>query len=107
MALDQIDCKQGGELSVFVRKHFESFESFVIQSGDLNREGHHDVDGEEPRTCRVHILQSIAETDGTSRSFNLAKDLELLAAAFNKIGNVRHTGRLCQEHTTAGFRLGV
>ena len=24
-----------------VRKHFESFESFVIQSGDLIREGHH------------------------------------------------------------------
>src|ERR1700757_3044900 len=28
-------------LSVSVRKHFESFESFVIQSGDLIREGHH------------------------------------------------------------------
>src|SRR5215813_9659086 len=27
--------------SVSVRKHFESFESFVIQSGDLIREGHH------------------------------------------------------------------
>src|SRR5215467_11943583 len=26
---------------VSVRKHFESFESFVIQSGDLIREGHH------------------------------------------------------------------
>src|SRR5262249_30954705 len=26
---------------VSVRKHFESFESFVIQSGDLMREGHH------------------------------------------------------------------
>ena len=37
---------------VSVRKHFESFESFVIQSGDLIREGHHDVDGEEPRTLR-------------------------------------------------------
>src|SRR6516164_2109077 len=37
--------KKGGELSqeilVSVRKHFESFESFVIQSGDLIREGHH------------------------------------------------------------------
>ena len=39
-------------LLVSVRKHFESFESFVIQSGDLIREGHHDVDGEEPRTLR-------------------------------------------------------
>src|SRR5262249_6156298 len=28
-------------LLVSVRKHFESFESFVIQSGDLIREGHH------------------------------------------------------------------
>ncbi len=37
---------------VSVRKHFESFESFVIQSGDLIREGRHDVDGEEPRTLR-------------------------------------------------------
>src|SRR4029077_12678041 len=27
--------------SVSVRKHFESFESFVIQSGDLIRKGHH------------------------------------------------------------------
>src|SRR5262249_20798054 len=27
--------------SVSVRKHFESFESFVVQSGDLIREGHH------------------------------------------------------------------
>src|SRR5262245_31550027 len=26
---------------VSVRKHFESFESFVIQRGDLIREGHH------------------------------------------------------------------
>src|SRR5262249_61729388 len=26
---------------VSVRKHFESFESFVVQSGDLIREGHH------------------------------------------------------------------
>src|SRR5260221_656446 len=26
---------------VSVRQHFESFESFVIQSGDLIREGHH------------------------------------------------------------------
>src|SRR5262249_19251605 len=26
---------------VSVRKHFESFESLVIQSGDLMREGHH------------------------------------------------------------------
>src|SRR5262245_882878 len=26
---------------VSVRKHFESFESLVIQSGDLIREGHH------------------------------------------------------------------
>jgi hypothetical protein len=29
------------KLLVSVRKHFESFESFVIQSGDLIREGHH------------------------------------------------------------------
>src|SRR6516162_5087630 len=29
------------QLLVSVRKHFESFESFVIQSGDLIREGHH------------------------------------------------------------------
>src|SRR5262249_30099136 len=27
--------------SVSIRKHFESFESLVIQSGDLIREGHH------------------------------------------------------------------
>ena len=33
-------CKIRGRL-VSVRKHFESFESFVIQSGDLIREGHH------------------------------------------------------------------
>src|SRR5258708_31862209 len=32
---------QLGACSVSVRKHFESFESFVIQSGDLIREGHH------------------------------------------------------------------
>ena len=32
--------KDAGYL-VSVRKHFESFESFVIQSGDLIREGHH------------------------------------------------------------------
>ncbi len=30
-----------GARLVSVRKHFESFESFVIQSGDLIREGHH------------------------------------------------------------------
>src|SRR5258708_9621530 len=40
------------ELFMSVRKHFESFESFVIQRADLIREGHHDVDGEEPRTLR-------------------------------------------------------
>src|SRR5215467_6021461 len=28
-------------IRVSVRKHFESFESLVIQSGDLIREGHH------------------------------------------------------------------
>src|SRR6266508_6178263 len=33
-------CARYGVL-VSVRKHFESFESFVIQSGDLIREGHH------------------------------------------------------------------
>src|SRR5262249_39256020 len=31
----------GRQLLVSVRKHFESFESLVIQSGDLIREGHH------------------------------------------------------------------
>src|SRR5262249_19849870 len=31
------DCR----MLVSVRKHFESFESLVIQSGDLIREGHH------------------------------------------------------------------
>src|SRR5438093_6069750 len=34
-----INCWQPS--SVSVRKHFESFESFVIHSGDLIREGHH------------------------------------------------------------------
>src|SRR5262249_23523222 len=29
------------DLLVSVRKHFESFESFGIQSGDVIREGHH------------------------------------------------------------------
>jgi hypothetical protein len=38
------------QLLVSVRKHFESFESFVIQSGD--ERGTTDVDGEEPRTLR-------------------------------------------------------
>ena len=40
------------EALVSVRKHFESFESFVIHSGDLIREGTTDVDSEEPRTLR-------------------------------------------------------
>src|SRR5262249_3438915 len=41
---DGADAKVDNRLAhdlVSVRKHFESFESFVVQSGDLIREGHH------------------------------------------------------------------
>src|SRR6516225_8685418 len=38
---EQIEFKDQTPLLVSVRKHFESFESFVIQSGNLIREGHH------------------------------------------------------------------
>jgi putative DNA primase/helicase len=37
---------------------------------------------------RVPIIQSVAEFDGKRRSFNLANDLELLARAVDKVGNV-------------------
>src|SRR5262249_8509640 len=39
--IEEEEKREGGCHLVSVRKHFESFESFVIQSGDLIREGHH------------------------------------------------------------------
>src|SRR5262249_60794089 len=41
LLLESIAATNPGQALVSVRKHFESFESLVIQSGDLIREGHH------------------------------------------------------------------
>src|SRR5258707_13518854 len=64
---------------VSVRKQFESFESFVIQSGDLVREGHHrcgqgrTADVTTAANCDIRAISPIFSADMDSFDFKMRK----------------------------------
>jgi hypothetical protein len=85
---------------VSVRKHFESFESFVIQSGDLIREGHHRCGRRRIRD----IMRGRAEADLTFIA-QQNEDMRRELSALSELSGIHAEIRALRRETIRGAEI--